>query len=41
MEDTLCVEPNINTRPDELDKALIESQDSQDPENVAEIVEVD
>lgn len=32
---------NINTNPDDLDKSLIESQDSQDPEDVAEIVEVD
>lgn len=38
MDDTLT---SINTNPDELDKSLIESQDSQDPEDVAEIVEVD
>lgn len=34
-------ETTINNHPDELDKTLIESQDSQDPEDVAEIVEVD
>lgn len=38
MEDQFT---NINTNPDDLDKSLIESQDSNDPENVAEIVEVD
>lgn len=38
MEEQLT---NINTNPDDLDKSLIESQDSNDPEDIAEIVEVD
>lgn len=41
MDDNLVCEYDMNIDPNELDKALIEAQDSQDPENVAEIVEVD
>lgn len=38
MDDSMV---SINTNPDDLDKELIESQDSKDLEDVAEIVEVD